>query len=253
MQIGIASPEEIRSWSYGEVKKHETINYRTLKPERDGLFCEVIFGPTGDYQCACGKSKRTSERQARCDRCGVELTDSKVRRERMGHIELAAPVVHTWFFRNTPSKIALLLDMKSKVVEDILYLASYLVVDPGNIEELYKGRILTEQENSYYQRLYGPRRFKSLTGAEAIKYLLQELDLKETYNELRGELMNASKLKREKIVKRLEVVESFIKSGNKPEWMVMEVIPVLPPDLRPMVQLDGGRFATTDLNDLYRR
>ena len=253
IQLGIASPEEIRSWSYGEVKKHETINYRTLKPERDGLFCEVIFGPTRDYQCACGKSKRTSERQARCDRCGVELTDSKVRRERMGHIELAAPVVHTWFFRNTPSKIALLLDMKSKVVEDIVYLASYIVVDPGNIEELYKGRILTEQENSYYQRLYGPRRFKSLTGAEAIKYLLQELDLKETYNELRGELMNASKLKREKIVKRLEVVESFIKSGNKPEWMVMEVIPVLPPDLRPMVQLDGGRFATTDLNDLYRR
>ena len=253
IQLGIASPDEIRSWSYGEVKKHETINYRTLKPERDGLFCEVIFGPTRDYQCACGKSKRTSERQQRCDRCGVELIDSKVRRERMGHIELAAPVVHTWFFRNTPSKIALLLDMKSKVVEDIVYLASYIVVDPGSIEELYKGRILTEQENSYYQRLYGPRKFKSLTGAEAIKHLLKELDLQEIYEELRGELAVASKLKREKLVKRLEVVEAFIKSGNKPEWMVMDVVPVLPPDLRPMVQLDGGRFATTDLNDLYRR
>ena len=253
IQIGIASPEEIRSWSYGEVKKHETINYRTLKPERDGLFCEVIFGPTKDYQCACGKSKRSPRGELKCDKCGVELTESKVRRERMGHIELAAPVVHTWFLKNSPSKIALMLDMKTKDVEDIVYLASYIVVDPGTIEGLTKGRILTEQENSMYQREYGASKFKALTGAEAIKKLLQELNLEEIVTELRNELKDATKQKREKLIKRLEVVEAFYKSGNKPEWMVMDVIPVLPPDLRPMVQLDGGRFATTDLNDLYRR
>ena len=253
IQIGIASPEEIRSWSYGEVKKHETINYRTLKPERDGLFCEVIFGPTKDYQCACGKSKRSPRGELKCDKCGVELTESKVRRERMGHIELAAPVVHTWFLKNSPSKIALMLDMKTKDVEDIVYLASYIVVDPGSIEGLTKGRILTEQENSAYQREYGASKFKALTGAEAIKKLLQELDLEQIVNDLRQELKTATKQKREKLIKRLEVVEAFYKSGNKPEWMVMDVIPVLPPDLRPMVQLDGGRFATTDLNDLYRR
>lgn len=254
MQIGIASPEEIRSWSHGEVKKHETINYRTLKPERDGLFCEVIFGPTKDYQCACGKSRRVPKGENnRCERCGVELTESKVRRERMGHIELAAPVVHTWFLKNTPSKIALLLDMKTRDVEDIVYLASYIVTDPGTIEGLQKGHIMTEQEYSYMQREYGPARFRALTGAEAIKKLLQELDLEETSQELRAELLKATKARREKIIKRLEVVEAFAKSGNKPEWMVMDVIPVLPPDLRPMVQLDGGRFATTDLNDLYRR
>jgi len=254
IQIGIASPEEIRSWSYGEVKKHETINYRTLKPERDGLFCEVIFGPTKDYQCACGKSRRAPKGESnKCERCGVELTESKVRRERMGHIELAAPVVHTWFLRNSPSKIALLLDMKTRDVEDIVYLASYIVTDPGTIEGLQKGHIMTEQEYSYMQREYGPARFRALTGAEAIKKLLQELDLEETGRELRAELLKATKARREKIIKRLEVVEAFAKSGNKPEWMVMEVIPVLPPDLRPMVQLDGGRFATTDLNDLYRR
>ena len=253
IQIGIASPEEIRSWSYGEVKKHETINYRTLKPERDGLFCEVIFGPTKDYQCACGKSKRTPRGELKCDKCGVELTESKVRRERMGHIELAAPVVHTWFLKNSPCKIALMLDMKMKDVEDIVYLASYIVVDPGSIEDLTKGRILTEQENSQYQREYGASKFKALTGAEAIKKLLQDLDLEETITELRNELKTATKQKREKLIKRLDIVEAFHKSGNKPEWMVMDVIPVLPPDLRPMVQLDGGRFATTDLNDLYRR
>ena len=253
IQIGIASPEEIRSWSYGEVKKPETINYRTQKPERDGLFCEVIFGPEKDYQCSCGKSKRMSKSDKKCDRCGVDITESKVRRERMGHIELAAPVVHTWFLKNSPSKIALLLDMKSKYVEDIVYLASYIVIDPGSIEELEKGRILTEQECAQYQREYGSSKFKALTGAEAIKKLLQEIDLDATVKELREDLRTATKQKREKLIKRLEVVEAFQKSGNKPEWMIMDVIPVLPPDLRPMVPLDGGRFATTDLNDLYRR
>ncbi|MFA6611779.1 MAG: DNA-directed RNA polymerase subunit beta', partial [Bacilli bacterium] len=253
IQMSIASPEEIRGWSYGEVKKHETINYRTLKPERDGLFCEVIFGPTKDYQCACGKSKRSPKGETKCDRCGVELTESKVRRERMGHIELAAPVVHTWFLRNSPSKIALMLDMKTKEVEDIVYLASYIVIDPGSIESLQKGRILSEQECSVYQRQYGSSKFKALTGAEAIKKLLKDLDLKEITTHLRAELKTATKQKREKLIKRLEVVEAFYKSDNRPEWMVMDVIPVIPPDLRPMVQLDGGRFATTDLNDLYRR
>ena len=253
MQIGIASPEEIRNWSFGEVKKHETINYRTLKPERDGLFCEVIFGPTKDYQCSCGKSKRTTEKGEVCEKCGVKLTESKVRRERMGHIELAAPVVHTWFLRNSPSKIALLLDMKTKEVEDIVYLASYIVTDPGNIEDLVKGQILTEQEVAQLQRTHGYRKFTALTGAEAIKTLLKDLDLKKIVENLRVELKTSTKQKREKIIKRLEVCEAFVHSDNKPEWMVMDVIPVLPPDLRPMVQLDGGRFATTDLNDLYRR
>ena len=253
IQIGIASPEEIRSWSYGEVKKHETINYRTLKPERDGLFCEAIFGPQKDYQCACGKSRRMSKGDKKCDRCGVDITESKVRRERMGHIELAASVVHTWFLKNSPCKIALMLDMKTKDVEDIVYLASYIVTDPGSIETLQKGRILTEQENAQLQREYGSSKFKAKTGAEAIKDLLRDLDLEDIIKNLREELKTATKQKREKLIKRLEVVEAFYKSGNKPEWMVMDVIPVLPPDLRPMVQLDGGRFATTDLNDLYRR
>ena len=253
IQIGIASPEEILSWSHGEVTKHETINYRTLKPERDGLFCEVIFGPTKDYQCACGKSKRNSEKGNVCEKCGVELTESKVRRERMGHIKLASPVVHTWFLKNTPSKIAVLLDMKTKYVESIVYLNSFIVIDPGQIEGLTKGRILTEQENNDLQRRFGPGKFKSLTGAEAIKKLLQDLDLQEIVNELRAELKVATKQRKEKIIKRLDIAEAFLKSDNKPEWMVMDVIPVIPPDLRPMVQLDGGRFATTDLNDLYRR
>ena len=252
IEIGIASPEEILSWSHGEVKKHETINYRTLKPERDGLFCEVIFGPTKDYTCACGKSKRMSKSDKKCDKCGVDITESKVRRERMGHIALASPVVHTWFLKNSPSKIALLLDMKSKYVEEIVYLASYIVVDAGSIEELEKGRILTEQEYAQYQREYGVNKFKALTGADAIKRLLQEIDLDATAHQLREELKDATKQKREKLIKRLEVVEAFQHSGNKPEWMVMSVLPVIPPDLRPMVQLDGGRFATTDLNDLYR-
>ena len=253
IQIGIASPEEIRSWSHGVVKNHETINYRTLKPEKDGLFCEVIFGPTKDYQCACGKNKRSPKGELKCEKCGVELTESKVRRERMGHIELEAPVVHTWFLKNSPCKIALMLDMKTKDVEDIVYLASYIVIDPGSVEELAKGMVLTELEYSQYKLRYGSSKFTAKSGAEAIKDLLKELNLEEIITELREELKTATKQKKEKIVKRLEVVEAFARSGNKPEWMVMEVVPVLPPDLRPMVQLDGGRFATTDLNDLYRR
>ena len=253
MQIGIASPEEIRSWSHGEVKKHETINYRTFKPERDGLFCEVIFGPTKDYQCACGKPRRTSEKGNVCEKCGIELTQSKVRRERMGHIELEAPVVHTWFLKNSPSKISLLLDLKTKFVEDIVYLTSYIVVDPGTAEGLTKNQILTEQEYSSLQRKIGFGKFKALTGAEAIKKLLQEVDLEKTAIELREELKVAPKQRKDKIIKRLDVVEALLHSDNKPEWMVMDVIPVIPPDLRPMVPLDGGRFATTDLNDLYRR
>ena len=192
IQIGIASPEEIRSWSYGEVKKHETINYRTLKPERDGLFCEVIFGPTKDYQCACGKSKKMSKSDKKCEKCGVDITESKVRRERMGHIELVAPVVHTWFMKNSPSKIALLLDMKSKTIEDIVYFASYIVIDPGTVEDFEKGRILTEQEYAKYQMSHGRRSFTALTGAEAIKKLLQELDLGEIAEELREELKTAT-------------------------------------------------------------
>ena len=254
MQIGIASPEEILEWSHGEVTKGETINYRTLKPEPGGLFCERIFGPQKDYQCYCGKSKRTTEKGKVCDKCGVELTESKVRRERMGHIELVAPVVHTWFLRNSPSKIALLLDLKTKEVEDIVYLASYIIVDPGDLDgAFHKNQILSEQDLARYQIEYGYNRFKALTGAEAIKRLLHDLDLEQTSAELRQELKDATKQRREKIIKRLEVVEAFKESGNKPEWMVMTRIPVLPPDLRPMVQLDGGRFATTDLNDLYRR
>jgi len=252
LKIRLASPEEIRSWSYGEVKKHETINYRTLKPEKDGLFCEVIFGPTKDYQCACSnKSKRSTHPGKKCPVCGVEYTESKVRRERMGHIELAAPVVHTWYLRNTPSRLAILLDLKSKDLEEVVYLASYIVVDPGDTDLEFK-QILSEADYTHYYFEYG-NRFRALTGAEAVKHLLKKLDLeKETLN-LRIELKTASKQRRDKIIKRLNVVEAFKNSDNKPEWMVLEVLPVIPPDLRPMVQLDGGRFATTDLNDLYRR
>ncbi len=287
IQVGIASPEDIVSWANpvlqgkkftynplrkdkvtyiddngeeveytlkGEVKKHETINYRTLKPEKDGLFCEVIFGPTKDYQCACGRSKKNLGEHKVCEKCGVELTESKVRRERMGYIALAAPIVHTWYLRNTPSKIAILLDMKNKDVEDIVYLASYIITEvmDDEYEELFVGRILTEQEHSVFKRRY-PFKYKAKTGAEAIKYLLQRLDLGEIITEIRQELHGAPKQRKEKLIKRLEIVEAFYKSDNKPEWMVMDVVPVIPPDLRPMVQLDGGRFATTDLNDLYRR
>ena len=252
LKIRLASPEEIRSWSYGEVKKHETINYRTLKPEKDGLFCEVIFGPTKDYQCACSnKSKRSSHPGKKCPVCGVEYTESKVRRERMGHIELQAPVVHAWYLRNSPSRLAILLDLKARDLEEVVYLASYIVVEAGDTDLEFK-QILSEREytDKYFE--YGSR-FKALTGAEAVKYLLQKINLEEETLRLRVELKTASKQRREKIVKRLNVVEAFKNSDNKPEWMVLDVLPVIPPDLRPMVQLDGGRFATTDLNDLYRR
>ncbi|MDD2297808.1 MAG: DNA-directed RNA polymerase subunit beta', partial [Sphaerochaetaceae bacterium] len=252
LKIRLASPEEIRSWSYGEVKKHETINYRTLKPEKDGLFCEVIFGPTKDFQCACSnKSKRSTHPGKKCPVCGVEYTESKVRRERMGHIELAAPVVHAWYLRNSPSRLAILLDIKSKELEEVVYLASYIVVDPGDTGLLYK-QIISEADYTKYYFEFGSR-FKALTGAEAVKYLLKKIDLEKEAVNLRKELKTASKQRREKIIKRLNVVEAFKNSDNKPEWMVLDVLPVIPPDLRPMVQLDGGRFATTDLNDLYRR
>ncbi|MDD3123552.1 MAG: DNA-directed RNA polymerase subunit beta' [Candidatus Izemoplasmatales bacterium] len=251
-KIRLASPEEIRSWSYGEVKKHETINYRTLKPEKDGLFCEVIFGPTKDYQCACSnKSKRSAHPGKKCPVCGVEYTESKVRRERMGHIELAAPVVHAWYLRNSPSRLAILLDIKSKDLEEVVYLASYIVVDAGDTDLTFK-QILSEADYTHYYFEYGSR-FKALTGAEAVKYLLKKIDLVKETLALRIELKTASKQRREKIIKRLNVVEAFKNSDNLPEWMVLDVLPVIPPDLRPMVQLDGGRFATTDLNDLYRR
>ncbi|MBU0996835.1 MAG: DNA-directed RNA polymerase subunit beta' [Firmicutes bacterium] len=252
LKIRLASPEEIRSWSYGEVKKHETINYRTLKPEKDGLFCEVIFGPTKDYQCACSnKSKRSAHPGKKCPVCGVEYTESKVRRERMGHIELAAPVVHAWYLRNSPSRLAILLDIKSKDLEEVVYLASYIVVDPGDTDLSFK-QILSEADYTHYYFEFGSR-FKALTGAEAVKYLLKKIDLERETLNLRIELKTASKQRREKIIKRLNVVEAFKNSDNLPEWMVLDVLPVIPPDLRPMVQLDGGRFATTDLNDLYRR
>ena len=253
LQVRLASPDEIRAWSYGEVLKHETINYRTLKPEVDGLFCERIFGPTKDYQCACGK-KRNLDKGQICDKCGVEITESKVRRERMGHIELEAPVVHAWYLKNSPSRLALLLDIKAKDLEEIVYLASYIVTNPGNPgdTDLVRKQILSEMEYSQYYERYG-NKFQAMTGAEAVKKLLQDLDLEKEVKSLRRKLKSPSKQKRDRVIKRLEVVEAFKNSNNKPEWMVLDVLPVIPPDLRPMVALDGGRFATTDLNDLYRR
>ncbi len=250
LKIRLASPEEIRQWSYGEVKTHETINYRTSKPEEGGLFCERIFGPTRDYQCACGKKQSGNKGQI-CQKCGIEITESKVRRERMGHIELEAPVVHTWYLKNSPSRLAILLGIKAKALEEVVYHAAYIVTDPGTAP-LSKKQILTEQDFSALSEEYG-NRFTALTGAEAVKKLLQELDLDKEVKSLRRKLKTSSKQKRDRIIKRLEVVEAFNNSDNKPEWMVMDVIPVIPPDLRPMVALDGGRFATTDLNDLYRR
>ena len=251
-KIGLASPQEILSWSHGEVLKHETINYRTLKPEPDGLFCEKIFGPTKDYQCACGKSKRSTDKGKVCEKCGVEITEAKVRRERMGHINLAAPVVHTWFLRNSPSPLATLLALKNKDLEEVVYLASYVVVDPGKVPNLKKNAILDEAKYEELQFQYAGQ-FKAMTGAEAIKELLSKLDLEAMDKRLRNSLKSPSKQNRDKVIKRLEVVEAFLRSDNKPEWMILDVLPVLPPSLRPMVPLDGGRFATTDLNDLYRR
>ena len=251
IQIGIASPEMIRSWSYGEVKKPETINYRTLKPERDGLFCERIFGPTKDWECHCGKYKKIRYKGKICDRCGVEVTKSKVRRERMGHIELAAPVSHIWYFKGIPSRMGLLLDLTPRVLEKVLYFGSYIVTDPGDTP-LTKCQILSEREYRDMKEKYEDD-FQAGMGAEAIKKLLQQIDCEALSASLREELDNASGQKKAKIVKRLEVVDAFRISGNKPEWMIIDVLPVIPPEIRPMVQLDGGRFATSDLNDLYRR
>ncbi|MFZ5591704.1 MAG: DNA-directed RNA polymerase subunit beta', partial [Bacillota bacterium] len=252
IRIGLASPDQIRAWSSGEVKKPETINYRTLKPERDGLFCERIFGPTRDWECHCGKYKRVRYKGVVCDRCGVEVTRSKVRRERLGHIELAAPVSHIWYFKGIPSRMGLLLDMSPRALEKVLYFVSYIVIDGGETG-LMKKQLLTETEYRDYREKYGPAAFKAGMGAEAIKELLQEIDLDQLSKELRAELRDASGQRRIRAIRRLEVVEAFRKSGNRPEWMIMDVIPVIPPELRPMVQLDGGRFATSDLNDLYRR
>ncbi len=252
LKIGIASDEKIREWSKGEVKKPETINYRTLKPERDGLFCERIFGPTKDWECHCGKYKRVRYKGIVCDRCGVEVTKSKVRRERMGHIELAAPVAHIWYFKGIPSRIALVLDISPRNLERVVYFALYIVTDKGT-SGLEKCQCLTEKEYREAVEKYGKGSFKAGMGAEALKTLLEEVDLDKLSKSLRKELENASEQKRAKIVKRLDTVESFRISGNRPEWMIMNVVPVIPPDLRPMVQLDGGRFATSDLNDLYRR
>ena len=250
LKIRLASPHEIRQWSYGEVRTHETINYRTSKPEEGGLFCERIFGPTRDYQCVCGKKQSGNKGQI-CAKCGIEITESKVRRERMGHIELEAPIVHTWYLKNSPSRLAILLGIKAKSLEEVVYHASYIVTDAGTAP-LTKKQILSEQDYSALTEEYG-RRFTALTGADAIKKLLQDLNLDKEVISLRKKLRSSSKQKRDRIIKRLEVVEAFNSSDNKPEWMVMDVIPVIPPDLRPMVALDGGRFATTDLNDLYRR
>ena len=251
IKIGMASPEQILAWSYGEVKKPETINYRTLKPERDGLFCERIFGPTKDWECHCGKYKRIRYKGKICERCGVEVTKAKVRRERMGHIELAAPVSHIWYFKGIPSRIGLMLDISPRLLEKVLYFASYIVVDPG-LTPLEKKQLLTEKEYREMQERYGDE-FRAEMGAEAIQALLEEIDLDQLSAELTAEVEKSSGQKRIRILKRLEVVEAFRISGNRPEWMILTVLPVLPPDLRPMVQLDGGRFATTDLNDLYRR
>ena len=252
IKIGLASPEKIREWSKGEVKKPETINYRTLKPERDGLFCEKIFGPTKDWECHCGKYKRARYKGIVCDRCGVEVTKAKVRRERMGHIELAAPVSHIWYFKGIPSRMGLMLDISPRSLEKVLYFAAYIVVDAGDTS-LVKGQVISEKEYREYVDKYGEDAFEVGMGAETIKELLQEIDVEKLASELKAELENASGQKKAKIIKRLETVDSFRLSGNKPEWMVLDVLPVIPPDLRPMVQLDGGRFATSDLNDLYRR
>jgi len=252
IRIGLASPEKIRSWSSGEVKKPETINYRTLKPERDGLFCERIFGPTKDWECHCGKYKRVRYKGVICDRCGVEVTKSKVRRERMGHIELAAPVSHIWYFKGIPSRMGLILDMSPRTLEKVLYFVSYIVLDPGDVPDLTKKQLLNESEYRELREQYG-NRFRAGMGAEAIKELLEEIDLDKLSEELRAELRDSTGQRKVRAIRRLEVVEAFRKSGDRPEWMILEVIPVIPPELRPMVQLDGGRFATSDLNDLYRR
>jgi DNA-directed RNA polymerase subunit beta' len=252
LQIGLASPEKILEWSHGEVKKPETINYRTLKPEKDGLFCERIFGPTKDWECQCGRYKRGRYKGIVCDKCGVEVTRAKVRRERMGHIELAVPVSHIWYFKGIPCRMKMLLDMSPRSLEQVLYFAAYVVTDPGETPLAYK-QVLTDKEYRDAVEQYGAKSFKAGMGAEAIRELLCALDLPKLEQELREEIANASGQKRANAIKRLEVIEAFIKSGNRPEWIILTVVPVIPPELRPMVQLDGGRFATSDLNDLYRR
>ena len=252
IKIGLASPEKIREWSRGEVKKPETINYRTLKPEKDGLFCERIFGPSKDWECHCGKYKKIRYKGVVCDRCGVEVTKSSVRRERMGHIELAAPVSHIWYFKGIPSRMGLILDLSPRTLEKVLYFANYIVLDAGTSNLQYK-QVLTEREFQEAMENNPAHDFRVGMGAEAIKELLQAIDLEKEAKELKAGLKDSTGQKRARIIKRLEVVEAFRESGNRPEWMIMDVIPVIPPDLRPMVQLDGGRFATSDLNDLYRR
>ena len=252
MKIGIASPEKILEWSHGEVTKPETINYRTLKAETDGLFCEKIFGPTKDWECKCGKYKKMRYRGTVCDKCGVEVTSSKVRRERMGHISLACPVSHIWYFKGTPSRIGLILEISPRQLERVLYFAAYIVLDPGDTN-LSKCQVLNEQEYQDAVATYGKKAFKAQMGAEAIQYLLKELDLPKLEKALQKEIEEGSGQRKVRCIRRLEEVEAFLHSGNKPEWMILSVLPVIPPDLRPMVQLDGGRFATSDLNDLYRR
>ncbi|MGE4648183.1 MAG: DNA-directed RNA polymerase subunit beta', partial [Arenicellales bacterium] len=252
IRIGLASPDKIRSWSWGEVKKPETINYRTFKPERDGLFCAKLFGPMSDYECLCGKYKRLKHRGVVCEKCGVEVTLSTVRRERMGHIELASPVAHIWFLKSLPSRLGVLLDMTVREIERILYFEAYVITDPG-LTDLETGSLMTEEQ--YYEaiEMYGAD-FDAAMGAEAVKELLKAMELKSLSTQLREELAeSSSETKTKKLTKRLRVVEAFLHSGNKPEWMIMEALPVLPPDLRPLVPLEGGRFATSDLNDLYRR
>ena len=251
MQIGLASPDMIRSWSHGEVKKPETINYRTLKPERDGLFCEKIFGPTKDWECHCGKFKKIRYKGKVCDRCGVEVTKSNVRRERMGHVELAAPVSHIWYFKGIPSRMGLLLDLTPRILEKVLYFATYIVIDPGDTP-LRKNQLLTEKEYREMREKYEDD-FRAGMGAEAIRDLLADIDIDSFSQQLKSESRDATGQKKAKLVKRLEIVEAFRQSGNDPTWMIIDVLPVIPPEIRPMVQLDGGRFATSDLNDLYRR
>ncbi|MCC6915295.1 MAG: DNA-directed RNA polymerase subunit beta', partial [Rhodospirillaceae bacterium] len=253
IRISLASPDKILSWSYGEIKKPETINYRTFKPERDGLFCARIFGPTKDYECLCGKYKRMKYKGIICEKCGVEVTLSKVRRERMGHIELASPVAHIWFLKSLPSRIGMLLDMTLKDLERVLYFEQYIVLEPG-LTPLKERQTLTEDEYYKAQDEYGEDSFTAGIGAEAIRKMLEAIDLPKLKEEIRAELAVAKgELKPKKLIKRLRLVDAFLESGNRPEWMVLTVVPVIPPELRPLVPLDGGRFATSDLNDLYRR
>ena len=252
IQLGLASPERILDWSYGEVKKPETINYRSQKPERDGLFCEKIFGPAKDWECACGKYKKVRYRGVICDRCGVEVTKASVRRERMGHIQLAAPVAHIWYLRGIPSQMSLLLNITPKNLEEIVYFVKWVVVDPRDTNLDYK-QVLTEKEYRDYQAEFGYVAFKAETGADAVHTLLDQIDLPAEQTDILSQLENAKGDKRRRLIRRLEAVESFINSPNQPKWMVLSTLPVIPPDLRPMLQLDGGRFAASDLNDLYRR